>query len=132
MPSHPEEPRPSPNDRIRIGVSACLLGRPVRYDGGHRRDAFLVETFGRYVEWVPVCPEVELGLGTPRPTLRLERAGADVRLRMPQTGVDYTAAMRRYAERRGAAVGAGGLFGCGLKSRCPSCGVERGVDYGVV
>jgi uncharacterized protein YbbK (DUF523 family) len=68
------------DDRIRIGVSACLLGRKVRYDGGHKRDALLVETFGRSVEWVPVCPEVELGLGIPRPTLRLEREGNDVRL----------------------------------------------------
>ena len=60
---------------IRIGVSACLLGQEVRYDG----DPFLVETFGRYVEWVHVCPEVEIGLGTPRDPIRLERAGRDVR-----------------------------------------------------
>src|SRR2546422_9670345 len=85
---------------LRLGISACLLGHHVRYDGGHKRDAFLVETLGRYVEWVPVCPEVELGLGTPRPTLRLERAGSDVRLMMPQTGGDYTDAMRRYSDRR--------------------------------
>jgi uncharacterized protein YbbK (DUF523 family) len=48
---------------IRIGISSCLLGRKVRYDGGHKRDAFLVDTFGRHVEWVPVCPEVEMGMG---------------------------------------------------------------------
>ena len=58
---------------VRIGISACLLGQKVRYDGEHKRDAFLVEVFGRYVEWVPVCPEVEMGLGVPRDTLRLER-----------------------------------------------------------
>jgi uncharacterized protein YbbK (DUF523 family) len=51
---------------VRLGISACLLGQKVRYDGGHKRDAFLVEVFGRYVEWVPVCPEVEMGLGVPR------------------------------------------------------------------
>ncbi len=56
---------------IRVGISACLLGEEVRYNGGHKRDDFLVETLGCHVEWVPVCPEVEVGLGTPRNTLRL-------------------------------------------------------------
>ena len=60
---------------IRIGISSCLLGENVRFDGGHKRDAFLVDTFGVFVEWVPVCPEVELGLGTPREALRLVRKG---------------------------------------------------------
>lgn len=73
---------------IRIGISACLLGEKVRYDGGHKRDDYLVETFGRFVEWVPVCPEVEMGLGTPRETLRLVRIGQDVRMVMPKTGTD--------------------------------------------
>src|SRR5512134_635831 len=71
----PARPGPSaaggPDRPLRIGVSACLLGENVRYDGGHKRDTFLVGTLGRFVEWVPVCPEVELGLGTPRDTLRL-------------------------------------------------------------
>src|SRR5690242_1293426 len=68
-------PRP-----LRIGISACLLGQPVRFDGGHRRDAFLTETFGRFVEWVPVCPEVECGFGTPREAMRLVRIGEGIRL----------------------------------------------------
>src|SRR4051794_25348894 len=55
----------------RIGISACLLGQPVRYDSGHKRDSFLVETFGPHVEWIPICPEVEAGFGTPRETMRL-------------------------------------------------------------
>ena len=58
---------------IRIGISSCLLGEPVRFDGGHKRDAFLTETFGAFVEWVPVCPEVECGFGTPRESMRLVR-----------------------------------------------------------
>ena len=58
-------------EKIRLGISACLLGAPVRYDGGHKRDAFLTETLGPFVEWVPVCPEVDIGLGVPRDTLRL-------------------------------------------------------------
>jgi len=115
---------------IRIGISACLLGREVRYDGGHKRDAFLVETFGHYVEWVPVCPEVEIGLGIPRPTLRLERRGADVRLMMPKTGDDHTDAMRSYAEKRVAALAEDDLCGYILKKDSPSCGMERVKVYG--
>ena len=62
-----------PDAPIRIGISSCLLGEHVRFDGGHKRDAFLVDTFGRYVEWVPVCPEVEVGMGMPRESMRLRR-----------------------------------------------------------
>ena len=110
---------------IRIGISACLLGERVRYDGGHKRDAYLVETFGRYVEWVPVCPEVEMGLGTPRETLRLVRTGGDTRLVMPKTGADHTEAMRAYASRRIAELAEEDLCGYILKKDSPSCGLER-------
>ncbi len=113
---------------IRLGISACLLGQEVRYNGGHKRDAFLTETFGRYVEWVPVCPEVELGMGTPRPAIRLERIGkhgGETRLVMPSTGVDYTEAMREYAERRVADLAGMDLDGWVLKKDSPSCGLER-------
>jgi uncharacterized protein YbbK (DUF523 family) len=65
---------------IRIGISSCLLGRQVRFDGGHKRDPCLTDTFGRFVEWVPVCPEVEAGLGTPREPMRLVDAGGRRRL----------------------------------------------------
>ncbi|MHC4422287.1 MAG: 2-thiouracil desulfurase family protein [Planctomycetota bacterium] len=56
---------------IRLGISTCLLGEEVRYDGGHKLDRFLVDTLGQYVEWVPVCPEVEMGLPVPRESMRL-------------------------------------------------------------
>ncbi len=115
---------------IRIGVSSCLLGNAVRYDGGHQRDALLVDTFGRYVEWVPVCPEVEIGLGTPRPTLRLEGSGDNLRLMMPSTGGDYTDAMRRYAQARVAALARHSLCGYVLKKNSPSCGMEQVKVYG--
>src|SRR3954471_15759975 len=72
--------------KLRIGISACLLGQEVRYNGGHKRDAFLTDTFGRYVEWVAVCPEVELGMGTPRPPIRLERRGGGGRPRGRRSG----------------------------------------------
>ncbi len=110
---------------IRIGVSACLLGQAVRFDGGHKRDTFLTDLFGRYIEWVPVCPEVELGLGIPRPTLRLERKEGAIRLLMPKTGDDHTGAMRVYARRRLAQLAAEDLCGYVLKKDSPSCGMER-------
>ena len=110
---------------IRIGISACLLGEKVRYDGGHKRDNYLVETFGRYVEWVPVCPEVEMGLGTPRDTLRLVRIGNDVHMVMPKTGADHTDAMCAYAARRVRELDGEDLRGYVLKKDSPSCGMER-------
>jgi uncharacterized protein YbgA (DUF1722 family)/uncharacterized protein YbbK (DUF523 family) len=110
---------------IRIGVSACLLGEKVRFDGGHKRNPYLVETFGHYVEWVPVCPEVELGLGTPRETLRLVRISNDIRLLMPKTGADQTEAMRAYVVRRLAELAEEDLSGYVLKKDSPSCGMER-------
>ena len=70
----PTEHTAIPADRpIRIGISTCLLGEKVRFDGGHKHDRYLTHTLGEYFQWVPVCPEVELGLGTPRETLRLEQ-----------------------------------------------------------
>jgi uncharacterized protein YbbK (DUF523 family) len=86
--------------KLRLGVSACLLGQEVRYDGGHKRDAFLTETLGPFVEWVPVCPEVEIGLGIPRATLRLVGGATAPRLVAEKTGEDLTARMRRYAEAK--------------------------------
>jgi len=88
-------PRP-----IRIGISACLLGEKVRFDGGHKQDPFLTGTFGRFVEWVPVCPEVEAGLGTPRESMRLVRTQDGVRLLTVKTAMDVTATLDDYATRR--------------------------------
>jgi uncharacterized protein YbgA (DUF1722 family)/uncharacterized protein YbbK (DUF523 family) len=112
---------------IRIGVSSCLLGAKVRFDGGHKRSDFLVDTLGSFVEFVPVCPEVEIGLGVPRETLRLVRDGTAhaIRLVANQTAIDHTKAMNSYAERRVAALGREGLSGYILKKDSPSCGMER-------
>ena len=110
---------------IRIGISACLLGEHVRYDGGHKRDNFLVDTFGKYVEWVPVCPEVESGLPTPRETLRLVNRDGRLRMVMPKSGRDWTDEMTRYAGRRVAELGEADLCGYVLKKDSPSCGMER-------
>ena len=115
--------------RVRIGVSSCLLGQKVRYDGQHKRDRLLTDLLGAYVEWVPVCPEVEIGLGIPRPTIRLERRSQGgergTRLVMPSTGDDLTATMAAYAERRVAELRRADLAGYVLKKDSPSCGMER-------
>ncbi len=115
---------------IRVGISSCLLGERVRFDGGHKRDPFLTETFGPFVEWIPVCPEVECGFGTPRESMRLVRVGSDVRLLTVRTAVDLTAAMTAYARRRVAALDADELCGYVLKKDSPSCGMDRVKIYG--
>ena len=85
---------PEPDDRPRLGISACLLGDQVRFDGGHKRDPFLTDVLAPHVQWVRVCPEVEVGMGTPRETLRLVRAeDATVRMVTTRTGIDHTGAM---------------------------------------
>jgi uncharacterized protein YbgA (DUF1722 family)/uncharacterized protein YbbK (DUF523 family) len=110
---------------VRIGISSCLLGEHVRFDGNHKRDAFLVEVFGRHVTWVPVCPEVEMGLGVPRETMRLERHGHEIRLVTPKTGADHTDRLRTFAAQRLAALSQERLCGYILKKDSPSCGMER-------
>jgi uncharacterized protein YbgA (DUF1722 family)/uncharacterized protein YbbK (DUF523 family) len=116
------EPAPRP---IRIGVSSCLLGETVRYDGGHKRHAFLTETFGRFVEWVPICPEVECGLGTPREPMRLVDTAKGVRLLTVKTAVDLTSQLEKYAKRRVAELAEADLSGYVFKKDSPSCGLMR-------
>jgi len=110
---------------IRVGISACLLGEAVRYDGGHKRDAFLTDTFGQFVEWVPVCPEVEAGFGTPREAMRLMTTGDDVRLITVTTKRDVTAQLQTAIRRRVRGLEADDLSGYVLKKNSPSCGLER-------
>ena len=110
---------------IRIGISSCLLGDEVRFDGGHKRDPVLTDTLGPLVEWVRVCPEVEVGMGVPRETLRLVKVGADTRMMTTRTGVDHTDSMRAYAARRTRELDALDLRGYVLKKDSPSCGMER-------
>jgi len=109
----------------RLGVSACLLGEAVRYDGGHARDRFVADTLGRWFEFAPVCPEVEVGMSTPRPTLRLVDEGAGVRLVAPSTGEDFTERMHAFADERVGRLQELALDGYVLKKNSPSCGMER-------
>src|SRR4051794_38059657 len=111
--------------KLRIGVSACLLGESVRWDGNHKHDLFLTDVLGPFVEYVPVCPELEVGMGVPREPIQLARAGRSVSLVGVHSRVDHTAAMERFAKARVAALRALDLAGYVLKSRSPSCGMER-------
>jgi len=109
---------------VRVGISRCLLGENVRYDGGHKLDRMLVETLGRTVEWVPVCPEVEVGLGTPRDPMRLVGDPHTPRLVTINTRVDHTDAMHRFAQQRVRELEALNLSGFIFKSTSPSCGIS--------
>ena len=115
----------APVNRIRIGISACLLGHEVRFDGGHTRDRYVTDTLSEYFEWVPVCPEVEFGLGTPRETIQLVQVDDDVRLRFTKSNVDLTRRMRNFARKRAAQLASTSLRGYILKKNSPSCGMER-------
>jgi len=112
-------------ETVRLGISACLLGRAVRYDGGHRLDPFLAGTLGRYVEYVPVCPEVECGLPVPREPMRLEGEPERPRLITIRTRRDLTARMERWARRRARELAREDLCGFIFKCRSPSCGIAR-------
>lgn len=116
--------------RVRIGISKCLLGEPVRYDGGHKLDHFLTETLGKYVEYIPVCPEVECGLPTPREPMHLEGDPDAPRLVTIKTRVDLTDQMSRWAAGRVAELEKEGLMGFIFKSDSPSSGMERVKVYG--
>ena len=109
---------------IRIGVSACLLGEQVRHDGGHRRNAFLLEELAQHVRFVPVCPEVGIGLGVPRDTIRLVRREGEIRL-IGAGGADHTESMRRWAGATVADLQRLELSGFVVKKGSPSCGLER-------
>jgi uncharacterized protein YbbK (DUF523 family) len=114
----------------RIGVSSCLLGERVRYDGEHKRAAWL-EALTPQVEWVPVCPEVEIGMGTPREPIHLVArpdgvVSMDQRVRLVgvTSGEDWTARMHDWARDRARALAALDLSGYVFKARSPSCGID--------
>jgi len=112
--------------KITLGISSCLLGNPVRYDGGHKLDHFLTDTLGNYVNWVPVCPEVECGLPVPREAMHLVGNPEDPRLVTIRSGVDHSARMKKWAKKKVAELEKENLCGFVFKSRSPSSGM-RGV-----
>ncbi len=111
---------------IRIGISACILGQEVRYDGGHKLNQYIRDTLGAFVEFVHVCPEVEIGLGVPRETIRLiRRSGGGPILFAPKSGTDHTKKMLLYARRKIAELAKLDLCGFIVQKGSPSCGMER-------
>ena len=114
------------DEKIKLGISSCLLGEKVRYDGRHKLDPFLRNTLGIYVDWVPVCPEVESGLPVPRDAMHLVGDPDAPRLVTINTGIDHTNRMLRWAHEKLSDLGRIGLCGFVFKSRSPSSGM-RGV-----
>jgi uncharacterized protein YbgA (DUF1722 family)/uncharacterized protein YbbK (DUF523 family) len=112
-------------EKIKLGISTCLLGENVRYDGGHKLDHFLTDTLGQYVEYVPVCPEVECGLSIPRESMHLEGNPESPRLVTSRTKQDMTERVVSWAKKRVVELGKEALCGFIFKSDSPSSGMER-------
>lgn len=113
---------------IKVGISACLLGEKVRYDGGHKRADFCTEVLSRYFSFVPLCPEVAIGLGVPRPTIRLVQQGSEIRVQSADGSLDVTEPLKHYAQQK--AAGLTELSGYIFCAKSPSCGMERVRLYG--
>jgi uncharacterized protein YbgA (DUF1722 family)/uncharacterized protein YbbK (DUF523 family) len=112
-------------ERIRMGVSACLLGQQVRYDGGHKHDRYITDILGEYLEFVPVCPEVEAGFPIPRETFRLVGDPENPRLVTSRSQVDHTERMLAWAEKRVRELEKENLCGFIFKSDSPNSGLSR-------
>lgn len=110
-------------EKIKIGISSCLLGNNVRYDGGHQHDRYITDKLGRYVEWLSVCPEVEYGLGIPREAMRLVGDPENPRLMTIHTGMDHTDGMLAWVEKRLQELEKESLCGFIFKSKSPSSGI---------
>lgn len=118
------------NASLPVGVSACLLGQAVRYDGGHKHDRYISDTLGRFFSFVPVCPEAECGMGIPREAMRLEGDPSAPRLVTRRTGIDKTGMMLSYCERRVRELEDAALCGFIFKKNSPSSGLFRVKVYG--
>jgi len=114
---------------VLIGISSCLLGIKVRYDGGHRLAPFLKDAIGPYVTWVPVCPEADCGLGIPRPAMRLTGEPESPRLVTIDTGLDHTDKLLGWAGQKALELEAAGIAGFVFKSRSPSCALKDAPVY---
>jgi len=115
--------------KIKLGISSCLLGANVRYDGGHKLDCFLKDTLGAFIEYVPVCPEVECGLGVPRESMRLEGDPINSRLVTTESKQDRTDLLVNWANKRVAELATENLCGFVFKRNSPSCGIKRVTVY---
>jgi uncharacterized protein YbbK (DUF523 family) len=114
-------------NKIRVGISSCLLGEKVRYDGGDKLDVYLVENLGEHVSFVPVCPETGCGMPTPREPMRLTGDPAAPRLATINTKMDFTEKLSAWAKKKIRELEKENLSGFVFKSRSPSCGL-KGVE----
>lgn len=114
------------SETIKIGVSACVVGENVRFDGSHARDSYLTETLAKYVEFVPLCPELACGMGLPREKVRQVDCAGDIRLIGRDSGEDWSDRMLKWCERVLPGLEEEGLNGFVFKSRSPSCALQRG------
>jgi uncharacterized protein YbgA (DUF1722 family)/uncharacterized protein YbbK (DUF523 family) len=117
-------------EKIKLGISACLMGQNVRYDGGHTHDPFLTQTLGQYVDYLPICPEVECGLPVPREAMRLVGDPSNPALVTNKTGINITEQMKEWGRNRLDALKNVNLCGFIFKSKSPSSGMERVKVYG--
>jgi uncharacterized protein YbbK (DUF523 family)/uncharacterized protein YbgA (DUF1722 family) len=115
----------------RVGISACLTGKKVRYDATNAFDSYLCRTLGRHVEWVPICPEVECGMPVPREPMKLRGEPGNPRLIQTATGKDLTEHLRRWTEKRLRELEAEGLCGFVFKARSPCCGLKKVKVHGL-
>jgi uncharacterized protein YbbK (DUF523 family) len=109
----------------RLGISARLLGQKVRFDAGHKRDYFLNKVLGSFVEWIPVCPEIDVGMGVPREPVRLVGNANEPGMIAERSGKNWTGAMKRFSASRAGELQRFNLSGCVFKKDSPSCGMER-------
>jgi len=110
---------------IEVGISSCLLGQKVRFDGGHKQDRYIKDILGAYFRFVPVCPELEVGMGVPREAVRLTGLPESPAMIGIKSGRDWTDNMNQYARKRVSQSDLAGLYGYILKKDSPSCGMER-------
>ena len=112
-------------DKIRIGVSSCLIGEKVRWNGDHKQDRYVREILSRYFEYIPVCPEVEVGMGVPRETVALYGDPEKPSMISKKTQTDWTKPMGKYIKSRINTLSDDDLCGYIFKSKSPSCGISR-------
>jgi uncharacterized protein YbgA (DUF1722 family)/uncharacterized protein YbbK (DUF523 family) len=115
----------NPASKIKVGVSSCLLGEKVRWDGNHKQDSVIKNQLRRIFEWVPTCPEVEIGMGIPRESVQLTGGSKAPLMVGNRTGTDWTRRMNRYSQKRSAELERMDVCGYIFKSKSPSCGIGR-------
>ena len=114
-----------PKKKIRVGISSCLLGHHVRYDGEDKRDDILIDAFDKYVEWVPICPEVEAGFSVPREAVHLRIPSSSPRIVTVSTGIDHTDQIVTQIKKIIHMLATQNICGFIFKSKSPSCGVRK-------